>query len=400
MTEIVDTCLSDRPTTGDPRGTLLWADRWAAPLSYNPEAVLEFLDTLSGADPERTGDCLSLMSRILDEARMNNENEEPGASHFFRVLAAGLTERAEAGELDGETCFGLCQAYLRAGLTPPDQLRTAPDAFGALEGDEIPELPDVADLADGLVPDGSTPFETYAGLREIVGAMPAQMTTTFLTQMIGQGDPRMITAGRYFLLDPVAEMRDAAISGFGLLAENATVDAALLSDLILIRNWLSNGKALDSLIKTALRREPSGGTVPQPWRLHRVMTSLPDGTGSQSIIGVCSRGSTRAVAAAMIKEGHGIKDAYVIPCSSRGDQKTIVEQIEQAMTMHDVSPSLPCPRHWLCPWRWAGARCGDDAGLPGCRADVRPWRCDATDQRARRPSRGGRSGRKVCGSVR
>ena len=317
----------------------MWADRWAAPLSYNPEAVMELVDTLNGADAERTGDCLSLMSRILDEARMNNENEEPGASHFFQVLAAGLAERSDAGKLDAETCFGLCQAYLRAGLTPPDQLRTAPDAFEALEGDEIPELPDVADLADGLVPDGSTPFETYTGLREIVGAMPVQMTTTFLTQMIGQGDPRMIAVGRYFLLDPIAEMRDAAISGFGILAENANVDAALLSDLILIRNWLPNGKALDTLIKTALRREPSGGTVPQPWQLHRVMTSLPDGTGSQSILGVCSRGSTRAVAAAMIKEGHGIKDAYVIPCSSRGDQKTIVEQIEQAMTMHDVTPS-------------------------------------------------------------
>jgi len=149
----------------------------------------------------------------------------------------------------------------------------------------------------------------------------------------------MIAIGRYFLLDPVAEMRDAALAGFGLLAEGANVDAALLSDLILIRNWVPNGEALDALIKTALRREPSGGTVPQPWQLHRVMTSLPDGTGSQSILGVCSRGSTRAVAAAMIKEGHGIKDAYVIPCSSRGDQKTIVEQIEQAMTMHDVSPS-------------------------------------------------------------
>jgi hypothetical protein len=153
----------------------------------------------------------------------------------------------------------------------------------------------------------------------------------------------MIAVGRYFLLDPVAEMRDAAIAGFGLLAESANVDAALLSDLILIRNWLPNGKALDTLITTALRREPSGGTVPQPWQLHRVMTSLPDGTGSQSILGVCSRGSTRAVAAAMIKEGHGIKDAYVIPCSSRGDQKSIVEQIEQAMTMHDVSPSYLAP---------------------------------------------------------
>lgn len=318
----------------------MWADRWAAPLSDNPLAVLELVDTLSDADPKRTGNCLVLLSRILDEARMNRENEEPRTNDFFQVLTAGLSDRTEAGELDADTCFGLCQAYLRAGLTPPHQLRISPDAFEAFAGDEIPEL---ADLAEGLVPDGSTPFETYTGLREVVGAMPAPMTTAFLTQMIGQGDPRMIAMGRYFLLDPVADMRDAAIAGFGLLAESARLDAALLSDLILIRNWLPNGELLDKLIRTALRREPSGGTLPQPWLLHRVMTSLPDGTGSQSILGVCSRGSTRAVAAVMIKEGHGIKDAYVIPCSSRGDQKTIVEQIEQAMTMHDVSPSYLAP---------------------------------------------------------
>jgi len=318
---------------------MLWADRWAVPLSHDPETVLDLVDTLSDVDAEGSDDCLTLLSRILDEARMNQENEEPRASDFLQVLAAGLTERTDAGELDAETCFGLCQAYLRAGLTPPDQLRTAPNAFEAQAAGEGLELPDVADLAEGLVPDGSTPFGSYTGLREVVGAMPAQVTTAFLTQMIGQGDRRMIAIGRYFLLDPVAEMRDAALAGFGLLAEGANVDAALLSDLILIRNWLPNGESLDALIKTALRREPSGGTVPHPWQLHRVMTSLPDGTGSQSILGVCSRGSTRAVAAAMIKEGHGIKDAYVIPCSSRSDQKTIVEQIEQAMTMHDVSLS-------------------------------------------------------------
>ena len=343
MSEIIDNCILDRPTTGDPNRTLLWVDRWAAPLSHNPEAVLELVDALSDVDTECTNDCLSLIERILDVARMNNENEEPGASHFFQTLAAGLAGRAEVGQLGAESCFSLCQTYLRVGLTPPDQLRTAPDALEALERDEMPELPDVAELAEGLVLKGATPFETYNALREIAGAMPVQMTTAFLTQMIGQGDPRMIAAGRYFLLDPVAEMRDAAITGFGLLAESAHVNAALLSDLLLIRNWLSNGEALDALIKTALRREPSGGTIPQPWQLHRVMTSLPDGTGSQSIIGVCSRGNARAVAAAMIKEGHGIKDAYVIPCTSRGDQKTIVEQLEQMMTMHDVSPSYLSP---------------------------------------------------------
>ena len=117
----------------------------------------------------------------------------------------------------------------------------------------------------------------------------------------------------------------------------------MLSDLIRVRNWIPNGPALDKLIKTVLRREPAGGSVPQPWQLHRVITSLPDGTGSQSIMGVCSRGNTRAVAAVMIKAGHGIKDAYVIPCASRNDQKMMVEQIERAMAMYDVSPSyLAC----------------------------------------------------------
>ena len=203
VTEIVDTCLMDRPTAGDPSGTLLWADRWAVPFSHDPETVLQLVDTLPEAGTERSNECLVLMSRILDEARMNNENEEPGASHFFQILTAGLAERAEAGELDAENCFGLCQAYLRASLTPPDQLRKAPDVFEALAEDEGLALPDVADLAEGLVPDGSTPFETYTELREIVGAMPAHLTTAFLTQMITQADPRMIAVGRYFLLDPV-----------------------------------------------------------------------------------------------------------------------------------------------------------------------------------------------------
>ena len=205
------------------------------------------------------------------------------------------------------------------------------------------ELPDVGDLVNGLVPEGSTPFEIYTGLREMLGAMQTEVTTTILTHMIGQGNLRMIAIGRYFLLDPVAEMRDAAISGFELLADHAKLDAAVLSDLIRVRNWIPNGPALDKLIKTVLRREPAGGSVPQPWQLHRVITSLPDGTGSQSIMGVCSRGNTRAVAAVMIKAGHGIKDAYVIPCASRNDQKMMVEQIERAMAMYDVSPSyLAC----------------------------------------------------------
>lgn len=329
---MIEICLMDRPTTENERSTLLWANRWAVPMSNDADAVLDLVDAIYAEESECADDCLILLSRVLDEARMNIENEEPGAADFFEVLAMGLVERADADELDAGTCFGISQAYLRAGLTPPDQLRSAPDALmDIFAAGEPVELPDVGEFVEGLVPEGSTPFELYVGLRELLGAMQAEVTTTILTQMIGQGNPRMISVGRYFLLDPVVEMRDAAISGFELLADRAKIDAGLLSDLIRVRNWIPNGQALDKLIKTVLRREPSGGTVPQTWQLHRVMTSLPDGTGSQSIMGVCSRGNTRAVAAAMIKAGHGIKDAYVIPCSSRNDQKMIVAQIELSL---------------------------------------------------------------------
>jgi len=251
--EMIETCLMDRPKTDNQRSTLLWVNRWAVPLSNEADAVLDLVDALSEDESDCADDCLVLLSRILDEARKNIENDERGAADFFEVLAAGLAERADADELDAGTCFGISQAYLRAGLTPPDQLRSAPEAFMEVfaAGDPV-ELPDVGDLVNELVPEGSTPFEIYTGLREMLGAMQTEVTTTILTHMIGQGNPRMVAIGRYFLLDPVAEMRDAAISGFELLADHAKIDAAVLSDLIRVRNWIPNGPALDKLIKTVL----------------------------------------------------------------------------------------------------------------------------------------------------
>ena len=149
---------------------MLWANRRAAPISRYPKAVLELVDTLLNADAERSNDCLNLLSRTLDGARLNNENEEPGAHDFFQALASGLADQTKAGVLDAETCFGVCRAYLRAGLTPPNQLRTVPDTFEAPALDQIPELPDVAGLADGLILGRSTPFESYTGLREVAFA--------------------------------------------------------------------------------------------------------------------------------------------------------------------------------------------------------------------------------------
>lgn len=341
MEGFVEVILRDRPSSEDPSALLGWVERWAAPLAGDAEAVLELIEAIADDDGDNGARdvCLSLLSRALDEARRNRENSEPGAALFFDLVGTGITGLIDTGGLEASARFGLCQAYLRAGLTPPDQLRIAPEALEALDLGEMPDLPDISGLVDELIPTEGSPFDAYTALRDVIGAMPEEMTAALLTQMIGQDAPRSVAMGRYFLLDPIEGIRKAAVAGFTLLVERPGVDAGLLSDLILIRNWIPDGASLDPTIKTALGREPAGGNVAQPWRLHRVLTSLPDGTGSQSIMGLCSRGKTRAIAVALIKQGHGVKDAYVIPCASRTEQERLLEQIEHSMPFHEVTPA-------------------------------------------------------------
>lgn len=66
------------------------------------------------------------------------------------------------------------------------------------------------------------------------------------------------------------------------------------------------------------------------------MASLPDGTGSQSIVASVSRGSEKRIATLLLKAGHGIKDAYAIPCTSTTDQRSTLAEIEESMPMYEV----------------------------------------------------------------
>jgi len=78
---------------------MLWADRWAGPLSHARKRFWTSSITAVGRLTQRirpmTG--LTLCSRILTRPRMNQENEEPGrVDFFFRSL------RGQRNELSAE----------------------------------------------------------------------------------------------------------------------------------------------------------------------------------------------------------------------------------------------------------------------------------------------------------
>jgi hypothetical protein len=76
------------------------------------------------------------------------------------------------------------------------------------------------------------------------------------------------------------------------------------------------------------------------WTIHGIRATLPDGSGAQSIGIALQSGSQRKVAMLLLKQEHGVKDAYTIPCRTVRDQKSIIERVtfRSRAGPHDLSP--------------------------------------------------------------
>jgi hypothetical protein len=72
--------------------------------------------------------------------------------------------------------------------------------------------------------------------------------------------------------------------------------------------------------------------------IHRAAASLPDGAGAQSLIAAVQAGGRRGVAMLMLKQGHGVKDAFVIPCASATEQKRMLGRVLGEIETFDIEP--------------------------------------------------------------
>ncbi|WP_159087065.1 UPF0149 family protein [Loktanella sp. Alg231-35] len=311
-----------------------WVEAWSGRIAGDADAVSGLLAEMSRDVPESL---LELFTTTLDSLRMNLENAEKDAERIF-ALVQDWTDKVAFG-FETPQKMALCQAFIRAGLQPPDAIRVGVDDDDFEGLISVADVPDIAALVRELIPEDVAGYPASMILREAIGAMPQDAAMAFVHQMIVQAVPELVAMGRYFLLDAQEDMRLAAAAGFVDLAQAGDVDAALLADLIRLRKWLPDSAPrlkLDQAIKEALRREASGGSAPRPWRMHRVLASLPDGTGSQSIAANVSRGSEKCIAMLMLKAGHGIKDTYAIPCSSATEQRAMLAEIESNVALYEV----------------------------------------------------------------
>jgi len=306
---------------------------------------------------------LMLLETVIEEAQMNRENAGSRGAAFLSTLDGAIARLGSNGAITDVGTYLLGRCYVRAGVEAPKHLKRT----GATEGTETAtsaDLPDLDELLGQLRTEAQgDAYALHAALSEMLATSHPEAQRILIGEIVGREDPLFDRLGLYWLLllDSASDNRRAAADAWLRRAKAGKIDAAIASRLIDMRNWLPADAArevLDRAVKEALRREVAGGAQPKPWRLHRVLATVPDGAGAQSFAVAAQWGGQRVAVMLLLKQGLGVKDAYVIPCNSATEQRQVLAHVAEEINAIDVA------REALEPALAAALAEGHDTGTP------------------------------------
>jgi hypothetical protein len=344
-------------------------------------ALVRALDTPAGLVKALTAGvhrdvALMLLADCLDHGRMARENRQTGGAAFLDQIAIRLSGAARNGALDAETLVSVATCYARAGLETPAALvvpvpRARPGAATGSPGrgknspdyDAIMELDAI--IGRMVAEAGEEPLQLHSLLADMLAALPPPVRGLAVHRFASRGTKTFDRLACYWLLDTSAETRRAVAQALTDRARQGPLPPVLVADLQRLIPWLPDVRERDVLVGIAtradefVRREeeviagdedaPSRGTgakrggksstkagakgklgagLTAPWRVEAVLISMPDGAGCQNLTLVAQRGRERAVALCLLKRGHGVKDAFVIPCKSKAEQRRIIDEMD------------------------------------------------------------------------
>ena len=289
-------------------------------------------------------DLNDLLEATIGAARMARENRKARGDEFLAALAEAVDLAARRGTLATIHRMLLARIWTHAGLEAPAALELT---RGDLPTDAPPEQADVDAMLGGLLDDlkrqtGDDAFAMHTALAETFPAMPSGMREHVVAFAVTRPDPLHARLGAYWLLDPEPALRQAAAAGFA----RRQLTAETIATLTQLRSWMPEDAAraaLDQALRTA-RRQGDGHAAPEPksgtgaWAVESILATLPDGGGAQSFGIALKSGRKRSAAMVLLKQGQGVKDAYVLPCRSAAEQKQLMAQLAEE------TGALPVPQ--------------------------------------------------------
>lgn len=288
-----------------------------------------------------------LLGHTLDMARMDKENGRRRGDLFISEVNQAVGFAAARGRLTPSSRLSLSRHWSRSGLPAPSALEfpeadSPPARPGKMDLDRAASLKMLDRVLEDLIREAKgDAFLVHSALAETFPAMPADMRAELVRQIIVRPGPIHERLGGYWLLDSQAEIRQAAAGGLaGRLAEGA-LSAEMTETLRILRSWLPDDAArrqVDQILRQAIRQSERPGPPPAHSSVQSILATLPDGSGAQSFALLLKQGRTRRVAMVLLKQDHGVKDAYMIDCSSARDQAALAERFVDETAASPVSP--------------------------------------------------------------
>ncbi len=320
-------------------------------LSNNPEAVLMVFDLLlAEVSKKRPNEDLCeafifMIGEALNEARMALEaNSTPTASHLVAEVRAALLKAAVGDRLPPELVMAVAQQFVAAKLDLGDDLRAAisliSERIASQDAQIAPE--DIAEqyaaLAEAFSHD---PFLIHGHLADQLAAFPDEqriaVVSSFVTSEVGS----MREAALGWLLDPSPILVQRLAQEITASAKHGSLPAESAERIVLMRPWLEESvqAVLDAAVRTCRQR----GLQPAPKQaaqIAAVIVSGCDGAGAQSVFVILKRGRKMALASLLVKQGFGVRDAWVREDLSRREIDSFLAEIGHQLDAFDSSPEI------------------------------------------------------------
>ena len=315
-------------------------------LLAQPEALLLIVDLTGAEGRKKRPDAAMhhaysfMLGQALEQLRQRGEAGNGQASMVMENVRAMIAQQMRLGKLVPTAAMALVSAFSRSGIEVGEEIRSAMD-YAMIQpgaGQQNLPTPDVAAMLTDLVKacEGD-PFLIQSQFAELIAAMPAGLQLSLLEGLVLADDSSLREAAIGWLLaepaiaTPLATMLEDT-------ARRGLVSAASVTNLMLIRNWVSEDRrrAIDAIIRAAR----VVGSVPEKRpaiQVRELLISERDGAGAQSIFASIKQGQKNALVSILIKQGHGVRDAWVAHSLSRSEIEDMLDHIECEMPVHETT---------------------------------------------------------------
>jgi hypothetical protein len=316
-------------------------------LEDEPEHVFDLVDLLAKEsrkkqvnDPLINGFAF-LLAHGLEMLRYGVDREDAAITALVARLRQHLVAAGVEGRITPAMLLLVLHQFTAAKLDIGDELRNLmqglmendSDARAACERGE-----GAGHFARMVEQCGGDPFAIHGFLEEGVEAVPRDSRASLVSAAFAAEEPAMREAAIGFLLNASADVRSKLIELLVLAAPHNLITPAMLRRMIAMRNWLpaSDRKGLDTAIKAARKK----AIACAPWlrpAVRHVLASGIDGSGAFTLIVIAEEAGKSLVAGLLIKQGFGVRDAWVRRDISNAELRELVEHVGREIGLSETS---------------------------------------------------------------